>query len=102
MTAMDVGWVRHQFPGLSHFQRGSPVAFFDGPAGSQVPRSVADAVSRYLLDTNSQHGGVFEVSRASDSILNSGHQALHAIQGQGERESSRRRGHEAGRLRHDL
>lgn len=76
MSALDVGWVRHQFPGLAHFQRGSPVAFFDGPAGSQVPRSVAEAVSGYLLETNSQHGGVFEVSRASDTILNLGHQAL--------------------------
>lgn len=76
MATIDLSWVRAQFPGLEHRQNGQPVAFFDGPAGSQVPRSVADAVSRYLLETNSQHGGVFEVSRASDAILDRGHQAL--------------------------
>ncbi len=74
--SLDLSWIRHQFPGLSHFQRGSPVAFFDGPAGSQVPRSVAEAVSGYLLETNSQRGGVFEVSRASDLVLNASHQAF--------------------------
>lgn len=52
------------------------MAFFDGPAGSQVPRVVGDAVRQYLLETNSQHGGLFEVSRASDAILEAGHQAL--------------------------
>lgn len=76
MNAFDVNWVRSQFPALQHRQDGRSVAFFDGPAGSQVPRSVAEAVSRYLLETNSQHGGVFEVSRQSDEILASGHRAL--------------------------
>ena len=81
--SLDLGWIRHQFPGLSHFQRGSPVAFFDGPAGSQVPRSVAEAVSGYLLETNSQRGGVFEVSRASDAVLNTSHLALAEFLGAG-------------------
>ena len=76
MTSFSLDWVRKQFPGLAHRQDGGTVAFFDGPAGSQVPRCVADAVHRYLLETNSQHGGVFEVSRASDTILENGHQAL--------------------------
>src|SRR5690348_7794969 len=76
MTTFDVDWVREQFPGLAHRQQGQSVAFFDGPAGSQVPRAVANAVHRYLLETNSQHGGLFEVSRASDAILAAGHQAL--------------------------
>jgi cysteine desulfurase family protein (TIGR01976 family) len=76
MAEFDIAWVRHQFPALAHRQNGRPVAFFDGPAGSQVPQSVADAVRRYLLETNSQHGGLFEVSRASDAVLDAGHHAL--------------------------
>ncbi|MCB9952877.1 MAG: cysteine desulfurase-like protein [Planctomycetaceae bacterium] len=76
MTPLDVEWVREQFPGLSHRQDGQSVAFFDGPAGSQVTRSVGDAVRRYLLETNSQHGGVFEVSRTSDGILEEAHRAF--------------------------
>lgn len=76
MSNIDVPWVRDQFPGLGHQQNGQTAAFFDGPAGSQVPQSVAEAVFRYLLETNSQHGGQFEVSRQSDAILNEGHRAL--------------------------
>lgn len=73
---LDLDWIRGEFPGLAHRQQGAPVAFFDGPAGSQVPARVGDAVRQYLLHTNSQHGGLFEVSRASDAILDAGHQAL--------------------------
>lgn len=76
MTRLDLNWIREQFPGLAHRQQERTAAFFDGPAGSQVPLSVADAVSRYLTQTNSQHGGIFEVSRESDAILDRGHQAL--------------------------
>ncbi|MEZ5940721.1 MAG: cysteine desulfurase-like protein [Planctomycetaceae bacterium] len=76
MMPLDVEWVREQFPGLSYRQNDRSVAFFDGPAGSQVTQSVGDAIRRYLLESNSQHGGVFEVSRTSDGILEEGHRAL--------------------------
>lgn len=73
---LDLEWIRSEFPGLAHRQHGAPVAFFDGPAGSQVPARVGEAVRHYLLHTNSQHGGLFEVSQASDAILDASHQAL--------------------------
>lgn len=57
------------------------MAYFDGPAGSQVPQSVADAVSRYLLTTNSNRGGVFSVAKESDAIVDAAHAAAAAFLG---------------------
>lgn len=57
------------------------MAYFDGPAGSQVPQSVADAVSRYLLTTNSNRGGVFGVAQESDAVVDAAHQAAATLVG---------------------
>jgi cysteine desulfurase family protein (TIGR01976 family) len=72
----DVEQVRRQFPALARQVNGQPAVCLDGPAGSQVPTRVIDAVSRYFIETNANHGGVFTTSRASDEIL---HQAHHAV-----------------------
>jgi cysteine desulfurase family protein (TIGR01976 family) len=60
---------RLQFPGLARYVDGRPAVFFDGPAGSQVPRRVADAISDYLLNHNANHGGLFATSRESDAVV---------------------------------
>ncbi|MBK5098531.1 MAG: cysteine desulfurase-like protein, partial [Gemmatimonadetes bacterium] len=44
--------IRSEFPALERMHAGSPVAYFDGPGGTQVPRVVAEAVSDYLLGHN--------------------------------------------------
>ncbi|MCC7009708.1 MAG: cysteine desulfurase-like protein [Acidobacteria bacterium] len=66
---LDLGAVRAQFPALRRRDAGREAVFFDGPAGSQVPRTVIDAVSRYLATTNANHGGAFATSRESDAML---------------------------------
>ena len=43
MTAFDVDALRERFPALSLEQDGRPIAFFDGPGGTQVPQTVIDA-----------------------------------------------------------
>jgi len=43
--------------------------YFDGPAGSQTPQSVADAISDYLLRHNANHGGAFVTSKENDEML---------------------------------
>ena len=68
--------IRSQFPALQREIAGRPVACFDGPAGSQVPQRVADAVARYLLQTNANHGGTFATSRESDALLDRAHRRL--------------------------
>lgn len=60
---------RQQFPALNRLHDGKPLIFFDGPAGTQVPQRVADAVRHYLLFNNSNRGGYFPVSQDSDREL---------------------------------
>jgi cysteine desulfurase family protein (TIGR01976 family) len=68
--------LRRQFPALSRTHRGQPVAYFDGPAGTQVPRSVITAVSDYLAQHNANCGAPFATSRETDDILDRARSAL--------------------------
>lgn len=67
--AIDTASVRRQFPGLARTQGEDTYAFFDGPGGSQVPQSVADAAAHYLLHTNANSGGSFASGVESDAIV---------------------------------
>jgi cysteine desulfurase family protein (TIGR01976 family) len=74
--AFPIDSVRAQFPGLQREVAGRPAIFFDGPAGSQTPHRVAEAVSDYLLHRNANHGGPFATSQASDAMLADAHRAV--------------------------
>jgi cysteine desulfurase family protein (TIGR01976 family) len=71
-----VDWCRGQFPALARQFGGQPAIFFDGPAGSQVPECVIEAIGAYLRNCNANHGGLFATSRESDALLETAHQAL--------------------------
>jgi len=62
---------RPHFPALQLTIGGYPVAYFDGPGGTQVPRAVADAMSAYLLRNNANDGWAYrtsvETTRALDA-----------------------------------
>ena len=62
--APDVEAVRARFSALRQ-----PLAFFDGPGGTQVPDSVIDAIGDYLRESNANLGGPFPTSRASDALM---------------------------------
>lgn len=76
MTTLDVDAIRCQFPALALIHAGRPMAFFDGPGGTQVPESVIDAVARYYRESNANHGGAFSTSAKSDAIVDEAHAAL--------------------------
>ncbi|MFM7056801.1 MAG: cysteine desulfurase-like protein [Planctomycetota bacterium] len=76
INAWPLEHIRRAFPGLTRTLDGRPVAFFDGPAGSQVPESVAQAVAHYLRFTNCNRGAAFATARESDAILNNAHQTV--------------------------
>jgi cysteine desulfurase family protein (TIGR01976 family) len=63
-VALDVDAVRARFSAL----RG-PTAFLDGPAGTQVPDSVIDAIAKYMRESNANLGGPFGTSRRTDALL---------------------------------
>jgi cysteine desulfurase family protein (TIGR01976 family) len=65
----DIAWVREQFPSLQLQVNGQPAAFLDGPAGTQVPRRVMDAVQKYFLEANSNTYGAFLTSRRTNEVI---------------------------------
>lgn len=71
-----IDWCRNQFPALKRTVGNMPVAFFDGPGGSQVPDRVIAAVSHYLAQTNANRGGRYATARESDALLESAHADL--------------------------
>ncbi|MEE2825445.1 MAG: cysteine desulfurase-like protein [Planctomycetota bacterium] len=71
-----VDYCRRQFPALQREEKGRPAAFLDGPAGTQVPLVVIEAMTRYFTDCNANEGGLFGTSRQSDHWLHEAHQAF--------------------------
>jgi cysteine desulfurase family protein (TIGR01976 family) len=72
----DVDALRAQFPALRREQNGRPVAFLDGPGGTQVPQRVIDAVVHYYTDTNANADGAFTTSGLSDAMTAEAHAAV--------------------------
>ena len=73
---LDVQSVRRQFPALQEYFNGRPGIFFDNPGGTQVPQSVIDAMSDYLIRRNANVGGTFETSRRNDIMIDHARQAV--------------------------
>jgi cysteine desulfurase family protein (TIGR01976 family) len=68
-TALDLTWVRAQFPSLAQTVNGHPAVFLDGPGGTQVPQCVIDAISDYLRRDNANTGGAYATSRNTDAMI---------------------------------
>ena len=68
-TALDLTWVRSQFPSLSQTVNGQPAVFLDGPGGTQVPQRVIDAITGYLTNSNANTCGAYATSRRTDAII---------------------------------
>jgi cysteine desulfurase family protein (TIGR01976 family) len=61
--------IRSRFPALRRRHAGLPVAYFDGPGGTQVPQSVVDAMSDYLLNHNANTHWAYPTSVETDEAL---------------------------------
>jgi cysteine desulfurase family protein (TIGR01976 family) len=68
--------IRTHFPALQRRHRGHPVAYFDGPGGTQVPRSVVDAMTDYLLNHNANTHWHYPTSEETDAMIASARAAL--------------------------
>jgi cysteine desulfurase family protein (TIGR01976 family) len=71
-----VDQIRAQFPALERRHAGRPVAYFDGPGGTQVPRAVTAAVTDYLLHHNANTHWRYPSSRETDAMLEAAREAL--------------------------
>jgi len=75
-VALVVEAVRSHFPALSRTVDGQPAAYLDGPGGTQVPKSVIDAMADFMRVGGSNHGGPFVTSRETDAVVVSARQAV--------------------------
>ena len=64
-----MGLARDAFPALARVHNGHPVAYFDGPGGTQVPRTVVDAVTDYLLHHNATARWATPTSEETDAVI---------------------------------
>ncbi len=76
MTTLDIGALRSRFPALARMHSDQSFIYFDGPGGTQVPRTVIDAVTRYYESSNANHGGTFATSEISDAVVDDAHAAI--------------------------
>ena len=75
-VSYDLGAIRERFPALAVADDGKARVFFDNPAGTQVPRTVAERMSAYLLENNANMGGTFVTSAKSDAVIDNAHRAM--------------------------
>lgn len=68
--------IRAHFPALERIHNGYPVAYFDGPGGTQVPRSVVDAMAGYLYHHNANTEWAYPTSIETDAALASAREAF--------------------------
>ena len=65
----SVETIRSHFPALSRIHNDFPVAYFDGPGGTQVPREVGDAMCNYLYHHNANTHWAYPTSAETDEAL---------------------------------
>jgi cysteine desulfurase family protein (TIGR01976 family) len=61
--------IRKHFPALERVHNGYPVAYFDGPGGTQVPRHVVEQMSDYLYHHNANTHWAYPTSAETDAAL---------------------------------
>src|SRR5437667_6390616 len=73
---MSIEEIRRCFPALARTHNGYPVAYFDGPGGTQVPQIVVQAVNDYLYDHNANTHWAYPTSEETDAIIESARSVL--------------------------
>ena len=74
--SFDLEAVRAQFPALALTDSGTRRIYFDNPAGTQVPTTVAAAISDCLLTKNANQGGYFASAQDADAVVQSARDAM--------------------------
>ena len=68
-TLFDIAAVRARYSALDR-----PLAFFDGPGGTQCPDEVIDAIGRYLREDNANVGAPYATSQHTDELVDAAHE----------------------------
>src|SRR5881227_1447180 len=75
-TVMSTEEIRRCFPALARTHNGYSVAYFDGPGGTQVPRTVVEAMNDYLYRHNANTHWAYPTSEETDAIIDSARSVL--------------------------
>lgn len=78
--------LRSVFPALLRRHRDNPVAYFDGPGGTQVPRPVVSAMEDYLYHHNANTHWPYPTSEETDALIAESRSALADFLGASPRE----------------
>ena len=70
-TMMSTEEIRRCFPALARTHNGYSVGYFDGPGGTQVPRTVVEAMNDYLYRHNANTHWAYPTSEETDAIIDS-------------------------------
>lgn len=69
LTLASTSDIRACFPALDRVHNQFPVAYFDGPGGTQVPRQVVEAMNDYLYHHNANTHWAYPTSEETDAAL---------------------------------
>jgi len=72
----DIDKIRSYFPALERNWKGRPVAYFDGPGGTQIARPVVEAMNDYLYHHNANTHWEYPSSHETDEIINGAREAV--------------------------
>jgi cysteine desulfurase family protein (TIGR01976 family) len=71
-----VNEIRSHFPALERVHNGYPVAYFDGPGGTQVPRQVVESMADYLYHHNANTHWEYPTSAETDAAIEKAREVL--------------------------
>jgi cysteine desulfurase family protein (TIGR01976 family) len=74
LTLASTADIRACFPALERVHNDFPVAYFDGPGGTQVPRAVVETMSDYLYHHNANTHWAYPTSEETDAALENARQ----------------------------
>ena len=74
--SLDISAIRSRFPALSIHDGGTPRIYLDNPGGTQVPHSVVERMTDYLVESNANLGGAFRTSLASETVVAKAREAM--------------------------
>src|SRR5437868_2134395 len=71
VAPMSADEIRRCFPALNRVHNGHPVAYFDGPGGTQLRGGVIEAMDDYLYHRNANRHWACPTSEETDAIIDS-------------------------------
>ena len=73
--------IRGDFPSLHISDHGKPRIYLDGPAGTQIPTQVIDAISGYYKRSNANTHGAFVTTHETDQVMDDTRSAMAQLLG---------------------